>query len=454
MATFALLGFGPMAQALSLQALEHDHEVLLWNRTYEKVETFVKEKNNKNLHAKKEIQEIIQALPTPRILFLLVQAGPAVDEILGTLLPLLTPRDIIADLGNSHYKDTEKRQALCRAQNIELLSVGISGGILGARDGAAFMVSGQQETYLTLAPILQSLSKDTTSVHYLGEAAEGHCVKMVHNGIEYAHMDVLRLSFDILHGGLSWSGENILELFREWQRGSLQSFLLERVCTVLKEFKDGPLSLENIRPILESKGTALWMTQIALEKHISLPMISRAVEQRVTTGETSLQIPLTPSLTIPSLEKLIQDLPRALEIAETFAFLEGLTFLSLCLPTLSLKKILLSWESGCIISGKILTTLLSLCEENISVQELTKKYTEIPDVIAAFDSIKTVIQGAVGFSLPLGSFGGVYEKIVSTKTNDDGIRVLAATRDAFGAHGIPLQDGTIAHGTWVKKYIT
>jgi 6-phosphogluconate dehydrogenase len=265
-----LIGLGKMGFNLALNMQEHGHRVVGYDRDIDKIKDIGKE----GLSGAGDLQELVDKLEPRRVIWLMVPAGEPVDGIISELIPLLKPQDVIIDGGNSHYKDTMRRYALLKEKGIELVDVGTSGGVAGARNGVCAMVGADPPTFRYIEPVIHDISLSNGYLH-TGRSGSGHFTKMVHNGIEYGMMQAIGEGFEVLHQ--SEFEMELEEIANLWNHGSvIRSWLME---LTKYAFREDP-QLENIRGVMHSSGEGLWTVQEALELKVPVPVISAALFSR------------------------------------------------------------------------------------------------------------------------------------------------------------------------------
>lgn len=267
---FGLIGLGRMGFNLALNARDHGHQVVVYNRTPQKIDEAVKE----GLTGAYSIEELINKLEKKRVIWLMIPAGDAVDEMIERLLPLLNEEDIIIDGGNSFYKDTLRRYEYLKSRKINFADVGTSGGISGARNGACTMIGAEDEVFKYIEPLIKDISVEKGYLH-TGRNGSGHFVKMIHNGIEYGMMQAIGEGFEILEK--SQFDLDYKEVARVWNNGSvIRSWLMELVENAF--LKDA--NLDNIKGVMYSSGEGLWTVQEALELRVPAPVIASSLFYR------------------------------------------------------------------------------------------------------------------------------------------------------------------------------
>ena len=262
----AVLGLGKMGSRISLKLRYEGHEVIGWNRS---------EKVLEGIDTTTDVKKLIELLPSPRILWLMLPAGTPTQETLDEISRNLEKGDIVIDGGNAHFRDTQKRYEEFKKTGIEFLGIGVSGGILASKNGYPLMVGGSKKAYEYIKPILDSLAKPSGGYEYFGEGGAGHFVKMVHNGIEYGIMQSLGEGFEVLEK--SKYELDLLKVAKLWQKGTLVSgFMLDRTVDALTQNPN----LEGIKGYIEESGEARWMVEEAKEMGVDIEIIERSLEYR------------------------------------------------------------------------------------------------------------------------------------------------------------------------------
>src|SRR4051794_20738535 len=283
---FGLTGLAVMGANLARNVAHHDIPIAVHNRTASRTETFMSEHGSEGpITGTQSVEEFVAALERPRRIMTMVKAGPAVDAVIEELAPHLDEGDILIDGGNSHYRDTQRRDKALGERGLRFLGVGVSGGEEGALKGPSIMPGGAREAYAEVEDVFTSIAAQvdgTPCCTYVGADGAGHYVKMVHNGIEYADMQLIAEAFDLLQHGVGLEIPEIAEVFRGWNEGDLESFLIEITATVLAKTDEstGRALVEVILDQAEQKGTGRWTAQDALELGVPLTAITEAVFAR------------------------------------------------------------------------------------------------------------------------------------------------------------------------------
>ena len=268
--TFGMIGLGTMGRNLALNIEEHGFPTVVWNLETDWMEAFIRDHSGKRFTGARTLEELVAALERPRRIMMMVPAGKPVDEMIARLAPLVDAGDILVDGGNSQFEDTRRREAALREKQLNFVGCGVSGGEEGARFGPSIMPGGSDAAWSRIKDVLEAIAAKTDAgpcVTHVGPDGAGHFVKMVHNGIEYGDMQIIAESYDVLHRGLGLSTPEAGEVFAEWNRGTLESFLVEltaQVCRVTDPETGRPL-VDVIEDKAGQKGTGKWTAQIALD---------------------------------------------------------------------------------------------------------------------------------------------------------------------------------------------
>lgn len=274
------IGFGRMGSRMVQKLVKEGHGVVVWNRSPQAIEDFknkiAKSKNTyKKLRSAKTIQELLQRLEKPRVAWVMVTAGSATQDVLDEISKYTEAGDIVIDGGNAYYKDTERRSEKCKAKNVKYLGIGVSGGVIAAKEGYPLMVGGDKSAYEYIKPVLDSLAKPNGEHEYFGVGGAGHFVKMVHNGIEYGIMQSLGEGFGILEKAPY--NFDLLKIAKLWQKGTLVSgFMLDRAVDVLSK----PSILSNMDGVIDATGEAEWAVKQAKEERVAVEIIERSLKFR------------------------------------------------------------------------------------------------------------------------------------------------------------------------------
>jgi 6-phosphogluconate dehydrogenase len=394
------------------------------------------------------IQEFVAALAQPRKIMIMVKAGDPVDAVINELIPLLDQGDIVIDGGNSHYEDTRRREADLRERGLHFVGAGVSGGEEGALLGPSIMPGGTAESYTSVGPIFESIAAQvdgTPCCVHVGADGAGHFVKMVHNGIEYADMQLIAESYDVLRQGLGLSPAELGAILDEWNTGDLESFLIEITATVLDKVDErtGKPLVDVILDAAEQKGTGRWTAQDALELGVPLTAITEAVYAR-TLSSLRDQRKLGserlggPELTAGEAGTLVDDIEQALYASKVAAYAQGFAQMAARAEEegwkVDLGAMATIWRGGCIIRARFLDRIREAYENDPGTPNLLFVDPFAGAVADAQEAWRRVIVRGTELGIPLPAF-------TSSLSYYDGLRrergpasLLQGLRDLFGAH--------------------
>ena len=412
------------------------------------------------------LEEFIQSLEKPRRIWMMVPAGKPVDAVVRDLKPYLEKDDIILDGGNSYYKDTERRSRELEAAGLRFFGMGVSGGEEGALRGPSLMPGGHEESYRHLEPILTKMAAQTTDgpcCAYLGPGGSGHYVKMVHNGIEYGIMQLICEAYDVLKSILRLPAVEIRDIFAEWNRGELNSFLLEITTVVL-----GKIDPETRQPLVdlvldtaEQKGTGKWTAQDALDLGVAVPTLTAAVEARILSGQREERQAASEILCGPARqfsgdkERFIARLREAYQIAAIACYAQGFAQLRAASKeyqhNLKLDEVARIWKGGCIIRAKLLDPMRAAFRTKADLYNLMLDpyFSRLLNESAA--SLREVVKTAADLGTPSLALSTALAYFDSYRQKRLPANLLQAQRDYFGAHTYRRIDKEGAfHTDWDK----
>lgn len=447
---FGMIGLGTMGRNLLLNMADHGFAAIGYDKDPDKLTaleaaatpgTVVKGAGN--------LAEMVQQLKTPRKIMMLVPAGPIVDSVINDLLPLVETGDIIIDGGNSHYVDTLKRINYLKDRNIHFTGMGVSGGEQGARTGPSIMPGGDMEAWRQLQPILEAISAKANNepcVAYMGKGAAGHYVKMVHNGIEYAIMQLISEAYDILkrHAGLN--NDELHEVFKKWNEGELQSFLIEITADIFlkqDELGSGRL-IDVIQDKAGAKGTGKWTSQDAMDIGVAVPTIDMAViarslsairEERIAAA--ALYKPAVKTISTGR-EKVIEQVHDALYGGTIICYSQGLVMLQKASVDLQmdipLKDVVKIWRGGCIIRSSLLEIFVKAYsgKEQLPNILLHKKIAAL--VKKKSSNLRKTAKLAIANKIPASALLSSIAYLDTYTTERLPVNLIQAQRDYFGAH--------------------
>jgi 6-phosphogluconate dehydrogenase len=462
-----LVGLGTMGRNLVLNMADHGFAVGVYNRTTAKTREFMdQEAGDRKIRGGYTLAEFVGHLKQPRVIIILVAAGPPVDAVIDELLPLLAPGDLLIDGGNSFFKDTQRRGQALEKKGLLYLGLGISGGEEGARYGPSLMPGGPREAYARVRPILEAAAakvRGEPCVTYLGGGAAGHYVKMVHNGIEYAIMELLAEAYDLLRRGLGLSLEEIAGIFEEWNRGELASYLVEITAPILRRLdeKTGQPLIDLIQDQARQKGTGKWTSQEAMDLQVPTPGIDAAVMMRDLSGFKAEREAATRVLDGPQpgfqgdRQAFIRQLGRGLYAGMVLAFTQGLALLRQGSQAydfrLELEAVARIWRGGCIIRAALLEDIRAAYQANPELPHLLLDPKLGGAVRDRGPDLRAVVGTAAALGIPAAGLMASLAYYDACRRGRLPANLTQAQRDYFGAHGYERVDlpGKF-HTVWTK----
>jgi 6-phosphogluconate dehydrogenase len=462
-----VIGLGVMGKNLIFNLAEKGISVAVFNRTKSKIDNLKKEKDyiEKKMYLTHSLDEFVSSLKSPKIILLMVKSGKSIDEIISKILPFLKKGDFILDGGNSYYKDTMDRSVYLKKKGIHFYGIGISGGEKGARFGPSIMVGGEKEAWKNLKPIFQKIAARSKvgdiACDFLSENGAGHYVKMVHNGIEYADMQLISESYSLLKNLVTPSNTELSSLFHNWNTGKLNSYLIEITSKILAKLDtDGKPLLEKVSDIASQKGTGKWVVKSALDLNVSLQIISSSVFARNIS--TKKEIRRKAGNVFPKENKELaidknafcDRLQNALYMAKILSYDEGFNLLKKASThyawDLDLKVIAKIWSAGCIIRSDFLKNIEKAFEKE-SRHHLIFDQFFIKQINQCYEDLKRIVEIATVNQLPIPCFSSAlayFEQIRSFKLSTN---LVQAMRDFFGAHmyeRIDKEKDVLFHSNW------
>ncbi|PYR57478.1 MAG: phosphogluconate dehydrogenase (NADP(+)-dependent, decarboxylating) [Acidobacteria bacterium] len=398
---------------------------------------------------------------------MMIPAGAPVDETIGKLTPLVDAGDILIDGGNSHFQDTRRREAALRQKNIHFVGCGVSGGEEGARHGPSLMPGGSDEAWNRIRDVLEAIAARTEAgpcVTHVGPDGAGHFVKMVHNGIEYGDMQLIAEIFDVLRRGLGLSTAEAADVFDAWNRGPLESFLVEltaRVCRVPDPETKQPL-VDVVQDKAGQKGTGRWTVEIALEQGVSIPTIAAALDARVLSSLKEQRVAASRTLSGPDPRTgfrdmdraaAIKDLQDALYAARVCAYAQGMALIAAGSSAfdwgVNLAEIGRIWKGGCIIRARLLDPVRRAFERQPALVNLLMDGTLGADVQRAEPGWRRTVAAAARSGIPVPALSASLGYFDSYRTARLPQNLTQAQRDAFGAHTYERVDRPgYVHSQW------
>ena len=467
LADIGLIGLAVMGQNLALNISDHGFRVAVFNRTTSKVTRFIEnEAAGTDIIGTYTPEEFVTSLKRPRKLILMIQAGEAVDKSIAQLLPLLDDGDIIIDGGNSNFRDSIRRTQEVEARGKLFIGAGISGGEDGARYGPSIMPGGSIAAWESVKPILQEVAAKvadgTPCCDWVGEDGAGHFVKMVHNGIEYGDMQLISEAYHLMSGVLGMDESEISAVFQRWNRGKLESFLIEITGEILAFLdEDGEPLLRKILDTASQKGTGKWTAVTALEEGTPLTLIGEAVFARFLSAIKEQRLAASKVLPGPQAafdgdrERFIADLEGAVYAAKIISYAQGYMLMRDAARTynwnLNYGGVALMWREGCIIRSAFLGKIQEAYAKNPDLENLLLDDYFSAAVIAAGSAWRNVVTTGIQHGIPLPIMSGALAFYDGYRSAELPANLLQAQRDYFGAHTYERVDrprGEYFHTNW------
>jgi len=464
---FGMIGLGVMGSNLLLNMADHGFKVIGYDKNPDKTAMFEKSATpNTVVKGVNTLQEMIAQLQKPRKLMMLVPAGSIVDSVIGELIPLLEEGDIIIDGGNSHYTDTLQRINFLKDKKLHFMGIGISGGEQGARLGPSIMPGGDLEAYKEVEPLLKAVAAkvdDQPCVAYLGNDAAGHYVKMVHNGIEYAIMQLISECYDVLRNGLGLDNDELHTIFAEWNNGEMKSFLLEITADIFlqKDDKSDAMLIDKILDKAGAKGTGKWTSEAALDSGEPIPAIDMAVMVRNVsalkderTQANKLYHPEVKKINTPK-EEIIAQLHDALFFATIISYAQGMALL--CKASAELKmdiplpEVIRVWTGGCIIRSGLLNLFGDAFQKNQQLQNLLLDEDIATTLSAKLQGLRNAVAAAISNDYPVNGLSACLNYFNAYCREKLPTNLIQAQRDYFGSHTYERIDAAgVFHTEWEK----
>ncbi|HVN31259.1 MAG TPA: decarboxylating NADP(+)-dependent phosphogluconate dehydrogenase [Thermoanaerobaculaceae bacterium] len=468
-ADIGLIGLAVMGQNLVLNMDDHGFRVAVFNRTVSTVDEFVNgNAKGTGVIGTHSLEELVSVLKRPRRVMLLVKAGAPVDSFIERLVPLLEQGDIIIDGGNSNYQDTMRRVAMAESNGLLYIGTGVSGGEEGARHGPSIMPGGSPAAWPHVKPIFQAIAAKVEDgspcCDWVGESGAGHFVKMVHNGIEYGDMQLISEAYHLMKEGLGLGADEMHRVFAEWNRGDLDSYLIEITANILAfRDQDGEPILEKILDAAGQKGTGKWTVISALDIGIPLTLVAEAVlarslsalkDERVAAAKV-LRGPQSATTARSERAAFVEDLRRALYAAKIASYAQGYMLMRAAASeygwNLNYGGIALMWRGGCIIRSVFLGKIKEAFERDPSLGNLLLDPYFRDQVEGAQGAWRRVVARAVEIGVPVPAMASALSFYDGYRHERLPANLVQAQRDYFGAHTYERLDrprGEFFHTNW------
>lgn len=463
-ADIGLIGLAVMGSNLALNIAEKGYTVAVHNRSAGRIDEFVAEAKaqglDQNTIPKYDLADFVQTVKAPRSIIIMVKAGQPVDDMIEQLLPHLEAGDAIIECGNSLYTDTQRRFDYLKPKNIGYLGVGVSGGEEGARHGPSIMVGGSKEQWHNAEAVLTAIAakfNGESCCAYLGEGGAGHFVKMIHNGIEYGDMQMIAEIYGVMRDGLGMSAKECADVFKEWNKGPLNSYLIEITGHVLDAVdpETGKPLVDLILDKAGQKGTGMWSAVVAQQMGVPATAIEGAVAARSLSSRKSERVAAEAIYGKPNRAKTdvtLADLEKALLAGKIVSYAQGFAVIAKAseefgwsLPLATIAKI---WRAGCIIRSRFLDQMSSAYAKGEATNLLV-----VPDFVGimkdSHPSLRKVVAAAAVGEFPMICLSASLSYFDSYRQAQGTANLTQGQRDFFGAHGFEIEGrGSDLHGTW------
>jgi 6-phosphogluconate dehydrogenase len=451
LAQIGVTGLAVMGRNLARNFARHGHRVAIHNRTYAKTESLLAEAGHEGTFiASETMADFVASLERPRRVIVMVKAGPGTDAVIEELIPLLETDDIVIDAGNAHFPDTIRREAQLKEHGLHFVGSGVSGGEEGALNGPSIMPGGSRKSYESLGPLLEDISAKVDGepcCTYIGPDGAGHFVKMVHNGIEYADMQLIAEAYDLIKQGTGASAAEIAKIFTTWNEGDLESFLIEITAEVLGhvDAATGQAFVDVVLDQAEQKGTGRWTVQNALDLGVPITGIAEATFARALSGSVPQRQAAagklpghTAAWDIKDTDAFVEDVRQALYASKVVAYSQGFDQIAAASAeygwNIDRGAMARIWRGGCIIRARFLNRITEAYERDADLPLLLADDYFADAVGSSLAAWRRVVAGAAQNGIPTPAFS-------SSLAYYDGIRaerlpaaLIQAQRDFFGAH--------------------
>lgn len=464
-----IIGLSVMGRSLALNMADHGFQVAGFNRSSDVTKNMVASFPHENFTPFYDIKELIDSLVAPRKIMLMIQAGAPVDAVIEQILPLLDEGDILLECGNSFFEDTKRRFNYVSSKGLHYFGVGVSGGEEGARRGPSIMPGGVKEAYKEIQPILESIAahaKDgKTCCAYIGPGGAGHYVKMVHNGIEYADMQLISEAYLLLKYVGGFTNKELSEIFHSWNQGELNSFLIKITADILLE-SDDSADGDLIDVILDSsgqKGTGRWTSIESLKQGVDISMITAACNTRVMSNQLAQRALAKENIHGPTIvevadkEAFIEIVRRGLYTAKIMAYAQGFALMKNASETyewdLNLGEIASIFRAGCIIQAEFLNDITKAYQRNALLDNLLLDDFFLAQIQTSQDSLRSSVGIALTNGIAIPAMMNAISYLDVFRGMPVGANMIQAQRDYFGAHTFQRTDmeGKFHH-EWERHY--
>ena len=461
-----MVGMAVMGSNLALNMADHGYQVACYNYTPDLTEKFVKEHPHENAHPFYDLKAFVASLKKPRKIMMMIMAGKPVDSMIEQLIPLLDKGDIIIDGGNSFFGDTMRRYDTCKAHGLNFFGTGISGGETGARRGPCIMPGGDKAAYASVQPIFEAIAAKAEGAPcctYIGESGAGHFVKMVHNGIEYADMQLIAESYLLLKYAGGLPNNEIAKIFRTWNKGELKSYLVGITADVLAEHDDlgGGFLVDKIVDSAGQKGTGRWTSIEAMKEGFNTSLITAACNARVMSNQSALRAKMQQALPAVAIaersgQAFIDDVEASLYTGKIAAYAQGFALYRAASAhygwQLDYSRIASIFRGGCIIQAAFLEKITEAYENNPELENLMEDAFFLQRIQQNLPALRRTVAFGITCGLPIPALANAASYIDATRSPLLGANLIQGLRDDFGAHTYQRTDREGAfHHDWPQN---
>ncbi|HEV7574245.1 MAG TPA: NADP-dependent phosphogluconate dehydrogenase [Thermoanaerobaculia bacterium] len=470
-AQFGMIGLAVMGANLALNIEEHGFSVAVWNREPEATDKFIAKNAGKKFTATKSLEELVQAVERPRRIMMMIMAGAPVDMTIDKLMPLLDEGDVVIDGGNSWFKDTQARTTKLESKKLHFVGSGVSGGEEGARFGPSLMPGGSKESWECIKPVFEAIAAKSDSgacVTHVGPDGAGHFVKMVHNGIEYGDMELIAEAYEMLRKGLGADAEELAAIFDEWNRGPLESFLIEITAHIFR-VKDpetgGPL-VDKVLDKAGQKGTGKWTAQIALDLAVPIPTIAAAIDARVLSSMKDERVAASKVLHGPGekphiadRKQFIADVHDALYVSKICSYAQGMALIQAGSRqwkwSIDMREMARIWKAGCIIRARFLDSIMRAYERKADLTNLLLDDEFSDDMQELQPAWRRTVAFAQANGIAVPAMSASLSYFDAYRSAELPLNLTQAQRDYFGSHTYQRNDKgadtPFVHTDWIHK---
>lgn len=463
-ADIGVVGLAVMGANIALNLADSGNNVAVYNRTKSVTDEFMAgEAADKAIVPNSDLAELVGNLAQPRVVLIMVKAGGPVDAVIDELVPLLDDDDIIIDGGNSLFTDTDRRYEDLSQKGIRFIGMGISGGEEGARHGPSLMPGGDASAWPVVETMLRSIAavapEGTPTCEWVGPGGAGHFVKMVHNGIEYGDMQVIAEAYDLMRRGLGMAPAKIGDVFERWNRGRLDSYLIEITASILKVEEDEQPLIDLILDAAGQKGTGKWTVIASMDLAEPTALVAEAVYARIVSSDPAGRQAIAEVFDDPTDlldEATVDDIEAALYASKIISYAQGFRLLSAASDEygwdLDMGSIAGLWRAGCIIRAAFLDDITASYRANPDLEDLTLSPFFSQALKGADDSWRAVVADAVSAGLPVPAYASALSYFDGMRSRRLPADLIQAQRDFFGAHTFERTDrprGEFFHHDWI-----